>query len=394
MATTVLSEPTTLDHPVAPATPAAARPACKVLHIINGEVYGGAERALDLLAEQLGQFGFEPTFACIKPGLYPKVRHARNVRLIEVPMRNRFDLRPAFRLARLIRREGFRLVYAHTARSAMIASLASKLAGVPLVYHVQSPTARDTTHRWKNWLNAVVERLSVARASALMPVSESLGNYVREQGYADPLISVVPNGVPCREPAPPRDPAKTEWTLGIVALLRPRKGVEVLLRALAILRSQGLPVRLRATGPFEAEDYKHEMKALTQKLGLEEVVEWTGFTRDVYAELAQMDVFVLPSLFGEGLPLVVLEAMAAGVPVVATRVEGTPEAVRDGRDGLIVEPGNPEDLAAAIARVVRGEVDWNALRESTLRRHAKHYSDVTMAEGVARVYRRVLGEGE
>jgi glycosyltransferase involved in cell wall biosynthesis len=366
----------------------------KVLHVINGEVYGGAERALDLLAVHLGRFGFEPAFACIKPALFPKVRHARQTPLYEVPMRHRADLRPVGQLVRIIRREGYRLVYAHTARSVMIASLASKIAGVPLVYHVQSPTSRDTASPWKNRINALVERLSLARASALMAVSRSMAEHVRRQGFPEEMISVVPNGAPCREPVPPRAASKTDWTIGTVALLRPRKGVDVLLRALAILRSQGLPVRLRAAGPFETPEYERRMKGLTEELGLTAVVDWTGFTRDVDAELAQMDVFVLPSLFGEGLPLVVLEAMAAGVPVVASRVEGTPEAVRDGRDGLIFEPGDPQDLAATLSRVISGQVDWHALRDSALRRHAECFSDVQMAAGVARVYRRVLGESD
>ena len=93
-------------------------------------------------------------------------------------------------------------------------------------------------------------------------------------------------------------------------------------------------------------------------------ITWTGFTRDVAAELRQMDLLVLPSLFGEGLPMVVLEAMAAGVPVVATRVAGIPEAIRHGRDGVLVTPGDPEDLARAIADVVGGQYDWSALRRA------------------------------
>jgi glycosyltransferase involved in cell wall biosynthesis len=367
-------------------------PPHKVLHVINGEVYGGAERALDLLAEHLGQFGFEAAFACLKPALFPKVRHARQTPLYEVPMGSRVDLRPVAQLVRIIRREGYTLVYAHTARSAMVASLASKIAGVPLVYHVQSPTSRDTTNRWKNRVNALVERLSLTRASALIAVSASMAEHVRRQGFPEEMISVVPNGVPFRIPIPPRHAAKTNWTLGTVALLRPRKGVDVLLRALAILRSEGFPVRLRAAGPFETPAYERQIKALVEELGLGAVVDWTGFTRDVDAELARMDLFVLPSLFGEGLPLVVLEAMAAGLPVVASRVEGIPEAIRDGRDGLLVEPGDPQDLAAALKRVISGQVDWYALRTSALARHAEHFSDVKMAAGVARVYRRVLGE--
>ena len=207
------------------------------------------------------------------------------------------------------------------------------------------------------------------------------------------MVSVVPNGVPCRRPVPPRPAAKTEWTLGTVALFRPRKGIEVLLQAVAILKSRGVPVRLRAVGGFEQPEYQRRIENLTDRLGLGGEVDWTGFTQDVDGELARMDLCVLPSLFGEGLPMVVLEAMAAGVPVVATRVEGTPEAIRDGRDGLIAEPDDAEDLAAVIARVIGGRVDWHALRASALCRHAEKFSQRSMAAGVAEVYRRVLDEG-
>jgi len=104
-------------------------------------------------------------------------------------------------------------------------------------------------------------------------------------------------------------------------------------------------------------------------------------------------LFVLPSLFGEGLPMVVLEAMASGVPVVATRVEGVPEAVRDGMDGVIANPESAEDLARAIEQVITGQIHWSMLRDNALARHAELFSDESMAQGVAEVYRKVLHSG-
>ena len=140
-------------------------------------------------------------------------------------------------------------------------------------------------------------------------------------------------------------------------------------------------------GSFESPAYEAEIARCVRRLGLQECVAWTGFRRDVTAELLKMDLFVLPSLFGEGLPMVVLEAMAAGVPIVATRVAGVPEAVRDGRDGLLATPGDPDDLAHAVGRIVRGEMSWESLRGSALARHAEQFSDRAMAAGVAAVYR-------
>jgi glycosyltransferase involved in cell wall biosynthesis len=389
----------TVTHPenvseAAATTPAIASPSAAdtigVLHVINGEHYAGAERVQDLLALRLPEWGFEVGFACVKPGSFTEMRESRNAPVYHVPMRARLDLRAAWKIARIVRREGYRLLHAHTVRTAIVGRLAAALAGVPLVYHVHSPTSRNTTRRWWNRVNSVVERLSLTGAKRLITVSESLGRHMEQQGFSRTKITVVPNGVPKVEAIPSRPAPTGQWTLGTVALFRPRKGVEVLLEALAILKQQGLPVRLRAVGAFETPQYALAIAARTARLGVADLVEWPGFTRDVTAELLQMDLFVLPSLFGEGLPMVVLEAMAAGVPVVATDVEGIPEAIRNGWDGVVAKAGDPQELARAIAQIVSGQLDWSALRASALKRHAEKFSDRAMAAGVAGVYREVL----
>ncbi|MDZ7617028.1 MAG: glycosyltransferase family 4 protein [Patescibacteria group bacterium] len=363
----------------------------RVLHVINGEHYAGAERVQDLLAMRLADLGFEVGFACLKRGQFAKVRQSNRARLHEVVMRNRFDLQPVAELVRIVRREGYQLIHAHTPRSAMVAGIVSKLTGVPMVSHVHSPVARDTTYGVRNWLNAMVERLSTRRASAMVAVSESLGGYLSSRKHAWGKVTVVPNGVPAAtRPMEDREVPAT-WTLGVVALFRPRKGLEVLLHSLAKLRALGFSVRLRAVGRFETQEYEARIKALAHELKVDQFIDWVGFTERVDEELARMDLMILPSLFGEGMPMVVLEAMAAGVPVVATRVEGIPEAIRDGIDGVIAEPNNADDLARAIGLVVRGDVDYREMRRNARSRHAERFSDRAMAEGVARVYRRVLG---
>lgn len=381
-----------LEAPNSHVLPSRAPPGvARVLHVINGEHYAGAERVQDLLALRLAEFGYEVGFACVKPGRFPEVRKSREAPLHELHSSSRLDPRAAWNLLGIIRREGYALVHAHTPRSLLAARPAALLAGVPLVYHVHSPTSRDTTHRLRNWLNTAAERACLAGVPKLVAVSESLGRHMRASGFAANRICVVHNGVPAAAPVERRMPPASCWTLGTVALFRPRKGLEVLLDALALLRNDGLDVSLRAIGSFETPAYESEIKSHAERLGVLPHVEWTGFTRDVNSELARLDLFVLPSLFGEGLPMVVLEAMAAGVPVVATRVEGVPEAIRDGFDGLLSAPGDPTDLALSIARIVRGESDWSALRDSALVRHAEHFSDRSMAAGVARVYDDVLG---
>lgn len=363
----------------------------RVLHVINGEHYSGAERVQDLLGQHLPRFGYQAAFACVKPGRFADRRQDQTSPVYNLPMTSRFDIRVARQLSEIIREQGFALVHAHTPRSAMVGRLAAWFAKVPMIYHVHSPTSQDTTHGWRNRLNDWSERASLYKVARLITVSNSLGRHMRLQGYRSELISVVPNGVPISTSRRDAVPPSGTWRIGTVALFRPRKGLEVLLESLALMKERGVSVRLRAVGPFETPDYEAEIHWHVERLGLRHDIDWVGFTQDVMHELTQMDLFVLPSLFGEGLPMVVLEAMAAGVPVVGTRVEGVPEAIDDGVNGAIAAPGDAADLAHSILRIVDRKLNWCMLRERALKTHAEQFSAERMAQGVAAVYDRVLG---
>ena len=143
--------PTTqfLEHDSPAEVESVSLPKQRVLHIINGEHYAGAERVQDLLGLRLGEFGYEAGFACMKPGQFPALRQCVQQPLYEIPMRGRGDLRPALAIARLVRREGYSLIHTHTARSAIIGRIAAGLSGVPMVHHVHSPASADTTYRWR-----------------------------------------------------------------------------------------------------------------------------------------------------------------------------------------------------------------------------------------------------
>jgi glycosyltransferase involved in cell wall biosynthesis len=376
------------DYPNADA--AAGSNAIQVLHLVNGEHYSGAERVQDLLARQLPRFGCEVSFACVKPRRFPDARQSKNAPLFKMPMRGRFDLRVVKHIVDLVCSEGYELIHAHTPRTALVGRMAALRAGVPLVYHVHSPAGRDSTRRLLNSVNALVEWATVRDADRLIAVSPSVREYMIGRGVPDERVVCVPNGVPLAGHNIERAAPTHAWTLGSIALFRPRKGVEILLEALAALRSRGANLRLRAVGSFETAGYETTIRALAVRLGLEGAIDWIGFTRNVNRELAKIDVFVLPSLFGEGLPMVVLEAMAAGLPVVASRVEGVPEAVAHRQTGLLFEPGSVSQLAAAIDEIIKGEVDYAALSCGARRRHAERFSDEKMAAGVANVYRDVL----
>ena len=361
----------------------------KILHVVNGEHYSGAERVQDLLAMRLPELGYDVGIACVKPDLFPKTRRSTSP-LYDIKMRWRFDLWQAKKLARIVKEEGYHLLHAHTPRSVMLARIAASLARRPLVFHVHSPTSKDTDKWLTNWLNNKIESFSLRRVNQMIAVSGSLGKHMQSLGFKEENITVVQNGVPVVEPVQMPSAPVDHFRLGVVALFRPRKGLEVMIDALALMKEQGLPVSLRAIGAFETPEYEAAIMQRVAERDVASLITWTGFCRNVNAELKQVDLFVLPSLFGEGLPMVVLEAMALGIPVAGTNVEGVPEAVRDGLEGVIAEPDDPEDLVTQIKRVISGEVNWNELSKNALARQVDNFSDLSMAKGVAKVYQRVL----
>jgi glycosyltransferase involved in cell wall biosynthesis len=362
----------------------------RVLHIINGEHFAGAERVQDLLALRLPEFGVEPAFACLKPQEFPAARRSQDTPLHLTPMTGRFDLRPAWRLAKLIRREQYDLIHTHTPRAALVGGLASRLAGVPMVHHVHGQTATEVSHRLRWRMVAGVERFAISRAAAVIAVSPSAGRYIAAHGVPEDKVRVVPNGVPAVGPLPPRPTPHGTWTIGVIALFRPRKGLETLIEALAALRHCGMPVRLRAIGSFETAEYEQTVRRYAERLEVMDAIEWTGFRTNVSHELAKLDLLAFPSVLAEGLPMVVLEAMAAGAPVVGTRVDGVRDAIRDGIDGLLCEPGDATELSEAIGRVIRGAVDWQTLRTAAWQRQRDEFSDHSMCRAMGEVYTGVL----
>ena len=354
----------------------------RVLHVINGEHFSGAERVQQLLGRGLSKFGIEASFACVKPGKFAEFCGLPEQSVLSVPMQGRFDVKVVGRLARIVAERKIDILHAHTPRTALATSLLALRTGLPWVYHVHSPTARDSTRNIINRANQWIERFSLRNCQQLITVSRSLRREMLACGVPRQRLAVVPNGVPAIEPIDSdlRLDDST-WRLGLIALMRPRKGVEVALQAMKILKEQGRPVTLELIGGFETSAYQQQTLELIRQLDLMDCVHWSGFTSDVASAIRRLDAMLLPSLFGEGMPMVVLEALAAAVPVVATRVEGTPEVVRDGIEGL---------LADKLVELVSDRRAWAGMSQRALLRHRTCFSDELMAERTARIYERLL----
>lgn len=386
LTTTIASVPLAL--PEAPASiPPAMPPQLRVLHLINGEHFSGAERVQQLLGQQLPCFGVEPHFACVKPDRFPELCGLPAERVHCLPMRGRWDVQVVGQLQRLVARQGIDVLHAHTPRTALLTALLALRTGLPWVYHVHSPSARDSTRGLVNRLNYALEWYALRRCQRVVTVSRSLRREMLRAGVNRQRLTVVPNGVPALQPiAADMRPSQSPWRLGLIALMRPRKGVEVALEAMRQLRAQQTDVSLELIGSFETHDYRDQIMRCIERWELQSCVHCSGFTRDVPAALQRLDALLLPSLFGEGMPMVVLEALAAGVPVVATRVEGTPEVIRHGVEGYLAEAGNATCLAEHIQQLIASREHWAGFSARALQRHRAAFSDQLMAQRVAQTY--------
>ena len=127
----------------------------RVLQLVNGEHYSGAERVQDLLAGSLTKFGYAVSFACLKHGKFAASRSTRSAPIHDCPMDSRIDFSVVGKCIDLIDQHGYQLLHAHTPRSLMVASLVAARRRLPLVYHVHSPTSRDSARSLMNRVNAV-----------------------------------------------------------------------------------------------------------------------------------------------------------------------------------------------------------------------------------------------
>lgn len=363
----------------------------KILHLINGEYYAGAERVQDLLAKNLPDHGYEVSFACLKPVAFPNSREYKDAPLLRLPMRSPFDLRLAHNLIQLIKEQHFALIHTHYTRSNLLGSIASIVTGVPFIQHIHGVIGFDSATITKKYLNILVERVTMLLSRRIILVSEHLRSTIRPQSLLQKKIQVIHNGVPVHRNLPVKTLSITNPVIGTVAFWRPGKGLEELFHALhQLITVAGQSLNLHVVGGFISPLYERKIKAMAETLHISDHIHWAGPTSDVDAFLREMDLFVLPSL-SEGLPMVILEAMAAGVPVVATDVGGISEAIRSRVDGLLVPAQDPNSLAEAIKTLLNDAQLWTSCRVSAHKRQTDQFSDKHMASEVAKTYSQLLG---
>lgn len=306
------------------------------------------------------------------------------------------DLRALAGLFRLVRAWRPHVVHTHTAKAGLLGRLAARAAGVPTVVHTfHGHVLRGYFSPAKTALFRRLETRLAASADALVAVSESVKQDLVGLGIARPeKIRVVPLGLDLAHLAAelPRGALRREARVpeaaplvGMVGRLVPIKDVPTFLRAARLVRAQRADARFALVGDGEE---RAGLEALGRELGLDDAVTFFGWRRDLAAVYGDLDVVVNASR-NEGTPVALIEALAAGRPVVATRVGGTPDLLGAGERGLLVPPGDPEALARAVLETL-DQSEAARRRASAGREHvlARHSAD-RLVRDVDALYREL-----
>lgn len=369
---------------------------------------GGTEKQVVNLTKRMDRESFDLSFGCTSRwgALLDEVVKRQRIEVLEYPLTSLYDFnafRQQFRFARALRRSRTQIVHSYNFYANVFCIPAARLAGVPCVV----ASIRDlgiylspAKLRLQRWVCGLADRI-VVNANAIR-------DWLVEQGYPENKIVVIRNGVDTSRFGARNDGAALRRELGLppkaplvtmLARLSPIKGIDHFLEAAARLRNIHPDACFLLVGEcytrggerdFKVDEaYRKVLKDKVDSLGLTDRVIFTGLRKDVPDVLAASAVSVLPSL-SEGISNTLLESMAAGVPVVATRVGGTPEAITDGEQGLLVPPGDSQALASAISRVLSDPLLALRLGNNGRRRVAEEFSFEAVVRRTEALYRKLL----
>jgi glycosyltransferase involved in cell wall biosynthesis len=372
----------------------------RVVHLIDQLNPGGAERFTMHVVARLDRERFDRTICSTRAtgSFWPGDTRAEamaeldeaGVRVLELNRKGRFDLAAWRPLLRKLRRERVQILHAHMFGSSVWGSLIAQLARVPVVvvHEHGMPFELDRSRM-------VLERHLLGRlADAYLAVSEPDRDKIIARGVPPERTYVLPNGIAAPKVDATKD-VRAELgvdadapVVGAVGLQRSEKAYDVLLRAAAKARESRPDLRVVLVGDGVM---RGELERLTAELGMEDAVVFAGVRVDVPDVLRAFDVAVNSS-HSEGSPLSVMEYMEAALPVVATRVGGVPGIVRDGVDGLLVPPADPDAMAAALLRLLADPETAAAMgRSGRERRRSEFDLDVT-ARRLGELYERFWAE--
>jgi sugar transferase (PEP-CTERM/EpsH1 system associated) len=365
----------------------------RILHVIESLEFGGAEKIVISLANSMVGT-HEIAICCLKKigALGPDLDRHINVFCLDKGEGNDYLL--PLRLARLVRKGAYDLVHTHNWGAFLEGGFAGVMARTPVLIHtVHGPYAdypETRGARVKISLRHFLERLVSRFFYRIAAVSDAIGQYIVRDIRIDPRkVVTVHNGIPADNGHPPAKARTGDVVFIAVGRLAEIKNHRLMLGAFRQVLVSGAPARLLIVGDGPE---RANIERYLEANRLEDKVRLLGFRSDVGDLLREADVFILTSRY-EGISIAMLEAMGAGLPVIATRVGGVPETVRDGKTGLLVGPDDLPGLAQAMRQLAESEESRREMGRRGRDFLIEEFSLAAMTERYRALYAGTAGQG-
>ncbi|MBI5943583.1 MAG: glycosyltransferase family 4 protein [Chloroflexi bacterium] len=378
----------------------------RVLEI--GKSTAGIGTYLRWLARGMDLERFQLTFACLSENgmeLAEELGSINGIRALSWPM-NRFkvDLFSDFiltvKIARLLRAEKFDVVHAHGSKAGFLTRVAAIGSGLPLIYSPHCFSFHAGVKPITANILAALERFAARfLTTRILTVSDGEQTLARQYRVGHPKLFVtVHSGIdPAAYTAKVEKKAQkaalkidaNARVVGAVGRLGKQKSPLDFVRMAAMVHAEAVDVHFvwAGSGPLE-----QAAKDLSKELGIADVCHFIGEYKDIPSLLGMLDCFVLPSLW-EGFPIVLLEAMAAGAPVVATDIPGNDEAVASGKSGWLVPPASPAAMSAKVLELLNDPAQAQAFSANGRERIHREFTRAKMIDSVQGVYLAAAKEG-
>jgi len=352
----------------------------RVLQVINNVGLGGGEQYVFRLARHMIRHGFDTICTCRPGGEFEALLRKHNIECFPVRLSKERNIFTARKIARFCRDRDIGIVHAHGAVGAQAARLASLVYGGPrpiTTYHVAITNITDIPP-WKKKLFALFDRMMSVVDRKTLSVSGAVKNtLIREAFFQPDRVHVLYTGIDINAVADCRknkfreeiDVAPDSLLVGAVGRLSEEKGMDILVDAMPYILREFPSLNLLIAGDGPLKDL---LQRRTRDKGIGAHIRFLGYRNDVERLLSDIDLLVMPSKT-EGFPLVLLEAMASGTPVVASNVGGIPEIVHDGHDGILVPPGDPLYLADAVIEILKNSTLREDLGRKARKKASQHF---------------------
>jgi glycosyltransferase involved in cell wall biosynthesis len=366
-----------------------------ILQIVDSLEVGGAENLVFELTRKLTADGFRVTVCCCESGSLADELTRMGLRVEHLSWHGQIDPLLLLQMVRIIRRDSPQIVHTHLFKSDLHGRLAARLAGVPIVV-----STLHNCDRWaKNIIFGFIYGLTTKLADRLIAVAEEVRHFAIRYIHVSPSRIVTISNAIQIERFESQEAAGAELRremgispdiplFGIVGRLDPQKDHKTFLESAKLILIFEPKARFIVVGEGRL---RNSLENLTMELGIDQSVSFLGMRKDIPTLMAAMDVLVLSSLY-EGLPLTLLEGMAAARPIVSTAVNGVTGIVTDGETGFLVPPANPQKLADACIRLIANPGLGKRLGQAGYERAKARYSLDAMNEKIIQLYSLLLAQ--